>query len=648
MALASSEQQLMASYRGGTPKKNLATSSPPSQASEMERLVWIARHFIPFCKPIWPRLLLVFLLIVPVGSLDGAMMLGVKAFVDSILGNQSVGAGSGHVASMLSIAVPSALTGVLGPNIQVPLWGIPFFILGFTALQGSLIYLLNYTDWWIAGRLNLAIKRVLLNRLLTYQTAWFDSANTGEIIAHFVGDVDTAINGVIQNLRAMLVKTVSSIGLIAVLLWQSWFLAIIAVSVLVITVLPVSHIRRKLKRLSEEYLSEGGKFFFLYTELFAGIRVIRGFQLESAFQQRFDRTTEGLFGLGMRAVKTGGWVTPMMHITSGIAVGVILWLGVAQIRQGALTPGGFAAFMASLILLYTPLKSLSGTWLQLQNGVFALERVFTRLEGSDCTEISVAPDQAETLHHRFEREITFQDVTFGYDVGQPVLKRVNFVLPKGKCLALVGPSGSGKSTIAALLPRFYTAQEGDILIDGIAINRLTLSELRHMMTIVFQDNFMFEGSIRDNLLLVKPQATDDELWDVLEKTHLKQFVSGLPDTLDTWIGERGVSLSGGQRQRLAIARAFLKDSPILILDEATSALDSQAEEQVQAALKVLMKDRTVLVIAHRLSTIKDADWILVLNQGSLEEQGTHQSLLAANGLYSLLWHKQTSGAALSA
>jgi subfamily B ATP-binding cassette protein MsbA len=320
-----------------------------------------------------------------------------------------------------------------------------------------------------------------------------------------------------------------------------------------------------------------------------------------------------------------------------VGVAVILDCGTYLINRGTLTAGGFASFLASLLLLYKPIKSLSRSVTNIQNIFVALSRVLELFDLHNELVEKPAPRELDGL----KKEVTFENLTFEYTPGSEVLKNINLTIPKNETLAIVGNSGGGKTTLVNLLPRFYDIKSGALKFDGVDIREFSLNSLRNNIAVVFQDNFLFSGTIRDNIMMGKADATDDELQYALRAAHLEEVIASLPDGLDTELGERGTSLSGGQRQRVAIARAILKNAPIIVLDEATSALDNESEAIVQKAMDNLMKDRTVFIIAHRLSTIKNADRIAVINNGELVELGSHDELIQIpNGQYKELYDMQ--------
>jgi len=349
-----------------------------------------------------------------------------------------------------------------------------------------------------------------------------------------------------------------------------------------------------------------------------------------------------LFSMNIKLVRDTNWLAPAMHLITAAGVAGVLYFGMHLILTGVITSGAFVAFLAALIMLYTPIKSIGNNFINVQQALLALDRIYQILD------VHSYEEDKEGKALSGIGEVKFEDVRFGYTDDREILKGVSFNVRRGTKVALVGNSGGGKTTACALIPRLYDPDSGRITIDGTDIRDFALDSLRSKIAVVFQDNFLFEGTIRENLRCARENVTDDEMRKAVSEACLDEFIATLPEGLDTQIGERGLRLSGGQKQRLAIARAILKDAPLVILDEATSALDNKSEKVVQKALDTLMRGRTTIVIAHRLSTIMDSDEILVLNDGVVAERGTHAQLLAKGGIYSGLYRSQFQNTRASA
>lgn len=564
---------------------------------------------LPYFKPYLFRTLLALLLAIPIGSLDAVIALSLKPYMDIVM---------------------------LNKQMQSPLY-IPFLIIIFTTIQGTLNYLATYMNDWVGGKVTNDLKIDLYKKLMHQSSSFFDKQTSGKVLKGYNNDADKSCSGLLTNIKTCISRLFSSISLIAVLFYNSWMLAIIAVIALTCAMIPLMKMKSTIKGVYNKSEGENAKVLTTYNEAFAGNKIIAAYNLYDLKKSQFNKLVNTVFGLRIKITQHIGWLSPLMHIIVSCGIGAVIGLGSYLIVQGKLTAGQFVSFITALIMLYTPIKGLGNNAKSMTTCLCAMERVVAKLDKK-----SGIIDKPDAINFPdFKDKITFENINFEYKKDKPVLKNITFEVPKGETIALVGNSGGGKTTIVNLLPRFYKLKKGAIKIDGISINDIKLNDLRAHIAIVFQDNFLFEGTIRDNILLGKLDATEAELHNAIKNSYLEDFINSLENGLDTQIGERGVLLSGGQKQRIGIARAFLKNAPILILDEATSALDNQAEHIVQQAIDNLMKDRTVFVIAHRLSTIQNANRIAVINQGYLTELGTHEELLKIpNGDYKKLYNMQ--------
>ena len=477
----------------------------------------------------------------------------------------------------------------------------------------------------------------LYKKMLTFETGYFDKKKSGEIVMRFNNDADTACNGLLENLKTFTSRLFSSISLVAVLFYNSWQLAIIATIVLGGAFLPLANIRKRIKTVMDKSVNAGSAIITAYNESFAGNKTIISYNLASRQENKFKDILSNIFSLKIKMVQRTSWLSPMMHVIVSVGIGLAIGYGSHLILTNQITSGNFVSFITALIMLYTPIKNLGNNFNAVQMSFMAIERVFGVLD----LKPKIRDRENVKEFQNINNEITFENVSFEYIKNRPVLKNLNLHIKKGETLALVGNSGGGKSTIVSLLPRFYDIQKGEIKIDGINIKDYSLKSLRDNISVVFQDNFLFSGTIRENILLGKMNATQEELNSAVQSACLSEFINSLEKGLDTQIGERGVLLSGGQKQRVAIARAFIKNAPIVILDEATSALDNKSEAIVQKAIDNLMQDKTVFVIAHRLSTVRNANKIALINEGELVELGNHDELMKIkNGQYKTLYEMQ--------
>ena len=578
---------------------------------EIKKLPFIEHYkkMWPFVKPYMFRAILAILICIPIGALDSVVALSLKPYMDIVLVDKTESS---------------------------PAY-IPLLIVAFTSVQGFLNYAATYLNTWVGTKINKDLKRALYKKLLHLETSYYDQHNSGFVIQRFNTDCDIACSGLLENLKVFVSRFFSSISLICVLIYNSWQLAIIAVLILGCALMPLASVRRRIKRVVMGSVVEGAKVVSNYNETYSGNKTIASYNLQNKIYNTFDSTLHNLFKLTIKMVQKTAWMTPALHIIVSIGIGAVIGYGSYLIVNGDITSGNFVSFITALILLYTPIKSIGKNYNAMQVSFLAIERVVEILE----TEPTIFDKPNAVTLKGVKKSINFNHVYFEYKEGVPVLKDINLEVKAGTTVALVGNSGGGKTTIVNLIPRFYDVKSGSITIDKTDIRDISLESLRDNIAVVFQDNFLFAGTIRDNILLGKEDATEEEIATAVKMACLDEFINELENGLDTKIGERGSLLSGGQRQRLAIARAFIKNAPVVILDEATSALDNKAEAVVQRAIDNLMQDRTVFVIAHRLSTVQNADKIVVINDGEIIETGTHEELLQEeNGAYKALYNAQ--------
>ena len=566
-------------------------------------------RFWPFLKPYWPMALLGVLLTIPVGALDAVIAWFLKPFTDQVM-----------VEQQAEFA-----------------YYVPLVVIGFTLAQGIFIYLSSLINGYVGGAINLLMRSRLYQKLLTFDSRFFDANNSGSVILRFFNDSETASSGLIQNMRLFLTKFFSSLSLIGVLLYNSWELTIFAVGIIAVLILPMQIVRKRIKSLVSRTVNVSTGMITLYNETALGSKVIKSFNLKDFMYQRFREQADYLFKMAIKMVRDTNWLSPVMHLVSSFGVAGVLYFGVTLILSGRMTSGEMVSFLAALIMLYTPLKSIGNNYIQVQTALLALDRIYDLL---DYESFENGKHEGSKVLTDIKDSIEFDHVVFSYNGERDILQDISFKINVGHKVALVGNSGGGKTTVCSLINRLYEVKSGSIKIDGIDVRDYTIESLRRNVACVFQDNFLFAGTIRQNILFGKEDATDEEIAHAVKSAYLEEFISGLPDGLDTQIGERGVTLSGGQKQRIAIARAIIRNAPLVILDEATSALDNRSEKVVQQALDELMKGRTTLVIAHRLSTIQDADTIMVINDGQIVEQGSHDELLALGGAYAALYNTQ--------
>jgi len=512
---------------------------------------------------------------------------------------------------------------------------LPFAIVGIFVFRGLTSFGQDYFMAYINGRVVTDIRNKLHAHTLSLSLPFFHRNPTGTLISRITGDVGVAAGAMTDTFVSLMRDSTALIALITAAFFMDARLAIIAFVVFPASVIPVLKVGRKIRRFTKKGQIKIGLLLALLQETIQGTRIVKAFGMELYEQERFVKESERLFKLGIRATRLRAVVAPSMELLSAFAIGGVVWYGGFSVIAGSRSQGQFMAFLTAMFMMYQPFKKLAGTNATIQQGLAAAERVFEIFD----TQPDVREKSEATKLAPFSRAIELQDVNFSYG-DNPVLQKINLKIIKGEMTALVGVSGVGKSTLADLIPRFYDVTAGRIMIDGVDVRDLTISSLRAQIGIVTQSTFLFNDTVKNNIAYGDRSKDMDHIIAAAKAAHAHDFVMAMPEGYETVIGEMGVKLSGGERQRLSIARALLKDPPILILDEATSSLDSESEKLVQDALERLMVGRTSLVIAHRLSTIRKADRIVVLVDGTIVEQGTHDELLAQKAEYNKLYTLQ--------
>jgi subfamily B ATP-binding cassette protein MsbA len=470
--------------------------------------------------------------------------------------------------------------------------------------------------------------------------SYFHRHHTGALMSRLTNDITFMQRAVSGSINDVLKQGLTMLGLIGVAFYRDWFLASFAVLVLPLAAIPIVILGRKLRRLSRHAQATMATLSTLIEEVLSGIKVVKAFGRETYEQKRFQQGNADFYGVTMRSVQTEEMSSPVMELLAAIGVALVMFYGGRQVIQGVSTPGTFFSFLTAVLWLYEPMRKLSRVNSTLQGALAAADRVFAVLDQEG--ELAIAAGQPKLAP--IQQHLVIRDVSMRYAPNTPfVLQNINLEVEAGEVVALVGFSGAGKTSLVDLLPRFYDPDGGVIMIDGVDIRQVSLASLRAQIGLVSQDIVLFDDTLRQNILYGNPQATEAQIMQAAQAAYAHDFIGRTRLGYDTVIGERGVRLSGGEKQRIAIARALLKNAPILILDEATSSLDSESEQMVQYALGNLMKDRTTFVIAHRLSTVRHADKIVVLHQGRVVESGHHSELLAQGGMYSRLYDLQFKG-----
>ncbi len=519
-------------------------------------------------------------------------------------------------------------------NADTLIW-IPIAVLVLYLFKGLSTYGQTILMSFIGHRIVADLRYDLYRHIQLQPLSFFTRNPTGTIMSRITYDVNLVRDTVSEAITSILKDTFTLIALTFVLLYRDWKLALIAIVVFPIAVYPVTRFSRKMRKIARASQVTMGSLTSLLQETISGNRIVKAFSMENYENKRFSKENERLFKLVMKTVSVRAITAPLMEFLGGIGIAAIVFYGGYQVINGISTPGTFFSFLAALMMLYEPAKRLTNVNLTIQQGLSAAERIFKIM---DTTPEIRDRDGASPLPP-IARDIEFDNVSFSYD-QIPVLKDIKLKITAGEVVAFAGMSGGGKTTLVNLLPRFYDVNDGRILIDGRDIRDVTIDSLRGQMAIVTQQTILFNDTVRNNIAYGDIRKSDEDIVMAAKAANAHDFITKLPEGYNTVIGEQGVKLSGGERQRISIARALLKDAPILILDEATSSLDTESEVEVQDALDKLMKGRTTLVIAHRLSTIRKADRIIVIVDGKIVEEGAHESLLAKEGEYYKLYHMQ--------
>ena len=517
---------------------------------------------------------------------------------------------------------------------------LPIAVLLISITKGFASYFQSILMNFIGFRIVADVQSEMFASIMRCDLSFFNDNNSGTLVSRFIADVGSLTRGVHSVLTNIIKDFLTILFLISVMFYHDWKLAILAFIVFPISIVPIIKIGKRIRKISTQTQVGFGELTSKLNQVFTGIKTIKSFNNQELEKNDVSLSIEKIFNLTFKSNKISSIARPLMETLGGLAIAGIIFVGGSQVIEGTTTPGTFFSFITALLMAYQPVKSLASLNTTLQTAMASAQRVFSIID----IKPKIVDEGIINIKKNYLQQnkgIKFSNINFKYSNSKNnIIKNCSFEIPFGKKIALVGHSGSGKTTLLNLIPRFYEPQSGYIKMFDTNIKKFKLKELRNSLSIVSQDITLFDGTIKYNITYGSESKTEDEIKKACEKSGCDEFISKLPEKLNTEIGENGVKLSGGQRQRIAIARAFLKNAPFLLLDEATSSLDSASEAKIQKALKELMVGRTSLVIAHRLSTINDADKIIVINDGKIIDSGKHQELILKCKIYKNLYKLQ--------
>ena len=588
------------------------------------------RRLLKLVKPYWSKLGLAMICMVGLAGLTAAQAFFLKPVINGVFERKDV-----LPPYVKDFIIKLHLGDLLLKKDMEMLNILPFFLICLFLVKGIFNYGQAYLMNFVGLRIIADIREKLYNHLQTLSFSYFTKTPTGILISRILNDVNLIQGAVSTTISGLFKDIITIMFLIGVAFYQSWKLAIIAFIIFPLGVIPIKELGKRMRKFARKGQQRYGLLTTFLHETITGNRIVKAFTMEEYEKRRFAEENERLFKTFLKRIRVRALTAPIMESLGGVAAAVIIWVGGYMVTRGELTLGGFVSFIAAVFMLYPNIRELSKVNLEIQEGLAGAGRIFELLD----TAAEITDKEGAVRLPPISQEIDFQKVTFKYE-EEVVLKDISLHVKVGEIIALVGMSGAGKTSLVNLLPRFYDVEKGQIRIDGYDIREVTLKSLREQIGLVTQQTILFNDTVRNNISYGNLKSTEQEILEAAKAANAHDFIQRMPQGYETIIGEQGVKLSGGERQRLSIARALLKNAPILILDEATSSLDSDSETEVQRALEELMKGRTVFVIAHRLSTIRNAHRIVVFSEGQIVEEGTHEELISLQGEYRRLYDLQ--------
>lgn len=576
-------------------------------------------------RPHWKALSLAFVAVLGETLTDLLEPWPLKIVFDNILGSKK-----------MPEWLANAVHATIGTDKLSILLFVALAVLGIAVVGAISSYTEKYLTTSVAQWVGHDLRRTLYHHIQRLSLSYHDNKKTGDLISRITSDIESIQDFVSQALLGMVVNGLTLVGMLCIMFYLDWRFTLIALSVSPALFIVVFSFTRRIKQASRAVRQQEGEIASIVQEVLSSIRVVKAFSRENYEQERFDKQSLETVETALKARSLKAKLAPIVEVIVAAGTCLVLWYGVRLVLVGTITPGSLLVFLLYLGKMYKPMRELSKMTDTISKTVVGYERIREVLE----TEREVRNLPGSRKAPDFKGEIAFKNVEFGYTKEQPILKGIDLEIKAGTVAALVGPTGAGKTTIASLIARFYDPTSGTVMIDGQDVKRYKLHSLRRQISFVLQENLLFRAPLWQNIAYGRPEASRDEIIRAAKQANADEFIAKLPEGYDTVVGERGVTLSGGQRQRIAIARAIIRDAPILILDEPTSDLDAASEELVFDALAKLMEGRTSIVIAHRLATVQRADVIFVLDDGRIVQQGTHKELLARGGLYSDLYEIQ--------